>query len=158
MSMKQSIEFASKQDIEEVQALLEDLGLGLSGNIEDHVVLRTEGVVCAAGKLHQTDINHFHLEVLGVGNDHHGNGLGTTLLSVLTSTPWNYCHHVVVPASGYYEVTCVAKGDAVHFYEKLGFKAYEFSYLASQYYVQCNNCPDRETCRPLPMIFKNVKI
>jgi N-acetylglutamate synthase-like GNAT family acetyltransferase len=158
MNMKLSIEFASQQDMDEVQTLLEDVGLGLSGDIEDHAVLRAEGVVCAAGKLHQTKINSFHLEVIGVRNEYHGDGLGTLFLSLLTSAPWDYCHPMVLPVTGDYEVTCVAKGDAVHFYKKMGFEVYSFSGLAAKYSEQCDNCPDLATCRPLPMFWAKVKV
>jgi N-acetylglutamate synthase-like GNAT family acetyltransferase len=158
MNIKPNIEFATELDIEETQELLTDIGLGLSGDIEDHVVIREDGMVGAAGKLQQTDINRFHLEVLGVRDDHHGDGLGTLFLSTLTSAPWNYCQPLAMPVSGQYAVTCVAKGDAAHFYEKLGFKPYAFSMLAAKYYEQCDNCPDREECQPLPMIFESANI
>ena len=157
MNMNPSIEFASHQDIDEVQALLEDNGLGLAGDIEDHVVVRSEGVIYAAAKLHPTEKDSFHLEVIGVRDDQHGDGLGSLLLSELTSAPWTYCHPMAIPVSGKYQVTCVAKGDAVHFYKKMGFVAYSFSGLASKYSEQCDNCPDQESCQPLPMIFTSVK-
>ncbi|WP_158408385.1 hypothetical protein [Desulfosporosinus fructosivorans] len=55
--MEPMISFAEKKDKEDVQQLLWEDGLGISGDIEDHVLLRVEGKVGAVGKLFQTSPN-----------------------------------------------------------------------------------------------------
>ncbi len=151
--MGHDILFASQTDEEEVRALLLDNSLDLSGEIENHVLLRIRGQVCAAAKLALTKDDHYHLEVIGVKHDLHRAGWGSLLLNALTATPWKYCRPETSAVSGTYMVTLMAKEDADAFYEKHGFQACPDSFLAAPYVEKCNVCPDRETCGPTPMVF-----
>lgn len=152
--MQHIITFAKKTDEGEVRTLLLEQGLDISGDIEDHVIIRAQEQICAAGKLNQTSENKFHLEVLGVKNDMIHTGVGRELLKALTGQPWKFCHSAEeIP--GNYEVTTVAKGGAEGFYAKMGFEPCSFSDLAEIYIEQCDMCPDRgETCHPSPMVWK----
>jgi N-acetylglutamate synthase-like GNAT family acetyltransferase len=145
---------AEKIDEEEVRILLIEQGLDISGDIEDQVLLKSQGQICAAGKLNQTGNDKFHLEVFGVRKDMVNTGVGRELLNALTGQPWKYCHLNQEPF-GSYQVTTVAKGGAEGFYEKAGFKPCSFSDLADIYIEQCDMCPDRGiTCQPAPMIWR----
>ncbi|NPV30103.1 MAG: GNAT family N-acetyltransferase [Firmicutes bacterium] len=151
--MEYIISFARKADEEGVRRLLSEHKMGMLGEVEDYVVLKSAGEVCAVGRLVQTGKDYFHLEVFGVKNGLRRKGVGGLLLSKIISSPGEYCRCAsIVP--GAYKVTTVARGEAASFYIKHGFRPCSFSNLASPYDVQCDDCPDRGTCRPLPMMFE----
>lgn len=151
--MIDAIIFAQSADEEEVRGLLLENGLDISGDIDDHVLIRMNGQVCAAGKLALTEDKHYHLEVLGVRRDLHQAGWGSLLLNALITTPWKYCRPATPPIAGSYRVTLMAKEDADDFYVRHGFKPCQSSLLAAPYVEKCEACPDRETCGPTPMVF-----
>lgn len=151
--MEYTISFAAKVDEERVRELLVEHGMDIAGEIEGHVIIRQAGNIYAAGKLMPVDKEHFHLEVLGVDNNKRRSGLGGLLLTEFTRQPWKYCLPASEPVSGQYTITTVAKGDAAGFYLKQGFKPGSFSMLAFPYNVQCDACPERETCGPQAMVF-----
>lgn len=152
--MQHIIAFAKKIEEEEVRTLLLEQGLDISGDIEDHVLIKSQGQICAAGKLNQTGEDKFHLEVFGVNKDLMHTGVGRELLKALTGQPWKFCRSNQ-DALGSYQVTTVAKGGAEGFYEKMGFKPCSFSDLADIYIEQCDMCPDRgKTCHPSPMVWE----
>jgi N-acetylglutamate synthase-like GNAT family acetyltransferase len=147
------VTLAEKTDEEEVRTLLLEQGLDICGAIEDHVLIKSQEQICAAGKLNQTSTDKFHLEVLGVRKDMIHTGVGKQLLKALINQPWRFCHSTQELEN--YRVTTVAKGGAEGFYEKLDFKPCSFSELDDIYIEQCDNCPDRENiCHPSPMMWK----
>lgn len=152
--MEYVISFADTTDEEEVRVLLMENSLGVSGAVEEHVIVRVNSQVYVAGKLAQTDNGHYHLEVLGVRKDQQQAGWGGLLLDAFTSRPWEYCRPEALSVPESYWVTTVPKGEAFPFYSKHGFHACEFSMLAQSYVEQCAACLDREVCRPMPMVFK----
>ena len=49
------------------------------------------------------------------------------------------------------ELRVVARGQAVDFYERLGFETFEWTELPLRFYRECELCPDLELCNPVPM-------
>lgn len=151
--MEYEIIFARPDDEEEVRGLLLDNDMDISGDINDHIMLKTKDQVHAAGKLALTQDKHYHLEVIGVRKDLHGQGWGSLLLNALTAVPWKYCRAETTPPTGAYLVTLMARDTADAFYTRHGFKPCPASRLADPYVEKCAVCPDRETCGPTPMAF-----
>lgn len=148
------IAFATSKDEEELQELFTSYGMGLAGDIEEHVLVKTDNQVLAGAMLSQIDTNFFHLLVFAVREDGRNSGIGSQLLQGLLRTPEKYCRYPVDSTGHSYKITTVAKGDAVHFYEKNGFSACDFSKLAEPYDAQCLECPDQEDCKPVAMIME----
>ncbi|HWP95404.1 MAG TPA: hypothetical protein VN426_00995 [Syntrophomonadaceae bacterium] len=152
--MELNIMYAEKYDELEAQEMLGEVNLALSGDIEDHVVLKTSGVISAVGKLVYESNHRFHLEVFGVRNDQRGSGWGRGLLTNLTAMPHKHCRsYYEDQLEGLYTITTVAKGESAGFYGRYGFSPISFSDLSDMYIEQCNHCPDRNTCQPVPLIF-----
>jgi amino-acid N-acetyltransferase len=54
------------------------------------------------------------------------------------------------------ELRVVARGPAMEFYRKLGFKTIGWETVAPEYVAECQDCPRRETCQPMPMTRKST--
>jgi N-acetylglutamate synthase-like GNAT family acetyltransferase len=151
--MCQEIVFATKDDEEELQALLIDYGMGLAGDIQDHVLIKADNQVLAGAMVSRVAKNTFHLLVFAVRSDGRKKGIGGQLLQKLLRWPGQYCRNGVDRPEGAYSVTTIAKGESVEFYEKHGFLACEFSSLIYPYDRQCDACSEKEDCNPVAMMF-----
>ncbi|TWH45644.1 GNAT family N-acetyltransferase [Sporomusa sp. KB1] len=148
------IVFATGEDEAELQALFTGYGMGLAGDIEEHVLVKSDNKVLAGAMLAQLDTNFFHLLVFAVNEAGRNTGIGSQLLQEMINNPEKYCQNSFDSNDSLYKVTTVAKGDAVRFYEKNGFVACDFSELAEPYDEQCLECPDKEDCKPVAMIIE----
>lgn len=146
------IAFATSEEEDELQDLFAGYGMGLAGDIEEHVLVKVDDKVVAGAMLTQIDTNFFHLLVFAVRAEGRNRGIGSQLLQELLREPEMYCHTPFDSTDSSYKISTVAKGDAVHFYEKNGFAACDFSVLAEPYDEQCGKCPDKEDCKPVAMI------
>lgn len=151
------IKFASPTQKEIIRQLFLDYDMDLAGEIEDHVILMQAETVLAGGMLSQIDRKAFHLEVLGVRKDKKGTGAGGMLLSELLRNPWHYSRSSAPPTQEPFQVTTVARGEAVRFYAKYGFRPCSFAELDWPYNEQCDSCLEREKCQPVPMIYNGGK-
>jgi N-acetylglutamate synthase and related acetyltransferases len=151
--METTIRFANIEDEEQLRDLLVSYDMDLAGEIEEHVVAECGNEIIAGGMLSQIDHDLYHLEVLAVNDQWQRTGAGRLLLSRMVKYPWVYCH-TVSPDDQTYVVTTVARGDAVPFYKNCGFEPCSFDELTVPYNEQCNECPSRENCQPVPMIFR----
>ncbi|HWQ77042.1 MAG TPA: GNAT family N-acetyltransferase [Syntrophomonas sp.] len=152
------IRYARPEDEEQLRDLLVSHGMDLAGAIHDHVVVQQGDQIIAGGMISPVDDALYHLEVLAVGDKWRRTGAGRMLLSALIDAPWQYSSHDGSPEESY-SITTVARGDAVPFYAGCGFESYSFDELAAPYDEQCQQCPDRESCQPVPMIFRRgIKI
>jgi len=150
--METTIRFACLEDEEQLKALLVGYGMDLAGEINEHVVARQGDQIIAGGMLSQIDDDVYHLEVLAVSEQWQRTGAGRLLLSKMIEAPWLYCHESSPREN--YSITTVARGDALPFYITCGFKPCSFLELTEPYAEQCDECPDRESCQPVPMILR----
>lgn len=149
------IGFATQSDTEELQSLLLEYGMGLAGDIEEHVLLKRDSEIMAGALLTYVDSRSFHLTVLAVKNNGCHQGLGSQLLQKLLHQPQKYCYNSEDVTNDTFQVTTVARGAAIDFYKKNGFAGFNFSKLNAPYNMQCENCPEREECNPVPMVYCN---
>lgn len=152
---KAVVALSGNADEADLKELLAEHDLAVRGDVSDYVVLKIDGRLCAVGRLVLSGRKCFHLEVFGVKDELRGRGIGGYLLSEIIKRPWEYCSET--EGDGYYKsyrLTTVARGDATGFYEKHGFRAFSFDALPPPYNTQCDDCPDRETCKPLPMVLE----
>lgn len=147
------VAMAGPEDGPELQALLQEWGMDLAGEPELHAVIKIEGKIFAGGKITWLGENSFHLELLAVKREARGRGLGGMLLLELIRKPWVYSYTSLNEFNNSYHVTNVARGQVTSFYRQYGFQQCLFSDLAKVYQEQCNGCPEREACRPVPMIY-----
>jgi N-acetylglutamate synthase-like GNAT family acetyltransferase len=154
MVTEMEILFAQPKDEEELRAILIEHHMDIAGNVEEHVILKQDGVILAGGKVSELEDDLYHLEVFGVKQDVRGSGAGTMLLTRMVGEPWKYSLSPATGGKEKYRITTVARGEAVNFYKKCGFEPYSFSELAWPYSEQCDDCPERDECNPIPMIYK----
>ncbi|SDE70927.1 hypothetical protein SPACI_012480 [Sporomusa acidovorans DSM 3132] len=148
------ITFATREEEETLQDLFTGYGMALAGDIEEHVLVKAGHKVLAGAMLSQIDTNLFHLLVFAVSKDGHHQGIGSQLLQELLKKPENYCRTSFDGVDETYTVTTVAKGDAAPFYQKNGFAACDFSVLAYPFDEQCEECPDKQDCKPVAMMIE----
>ncbi len=152
--MDSIIRFAYREEEDELREIMLSFGMDLAGDIEDHVIVIEGETISAGGRLSLIDRNTFHLEVLGVRNDRRRTGAGRLLLSRFLSDPWEYCQGEALGPDECYKITTVSRGEAVAFYAKMGFIRCDYSDLEWPYNEQCETCPDAETCKPVPMVYR----
>ncbi len=148
------IVFAKDNDEQELSEMMMEYSMGIPGEIEEQLIIRENNKVIAGGKIVRYEDNHFFLEVLGVKNSNKGKGYGTRLLKEFLNNPWNCCKN---PGSSSgnanFQMTTLARGQAVGFYGKNGFVSCDFDQIPKPYRQQCIECPDRDECNPVPMIY-----
>ncbi len=150
--METMIRYAYPEDEEQLRDLLVSYDMDLAGDIEEHVVAQLGDQIIAGGMLSRIDHDLFHLEVFAVSDQWQRTGAGRLLLSSMVENPWLFCHDTS-PVQ-IFKITTVARGDAVPFYIHCGFQTCSFPELISPYDEQCQACPNREGCQPVPMIFR----
>lgn len=148
------IVFADQYDEEKLREILWEYDMDISGDIEDHVVIKDNDQVMAGAKIGNYD-NHFYLEVFGVNNDNRGQGIGGILLSEIIKHPWKYCKDLQSEqfSESRFQITTVARGSASGFYKSYGFAPCSFSEIPEQFREQCDACPTKDDCNPIPMIY-----
>lgn len=155
MKVKPEPVFAQATDTEQLQSIFQDYGMDLSGPIQDHVIIKDGETIIGGAKLTQLERDYFFLEVFGVNRNYRQQGYGSLILSQITANPWQYCRELKsrpgVPVS--YSIGTLAKGKAKDFYLSHGFLPVDFASIPKPYNRQCTFCPDREECRPVPMVF-----
>lgn len=150
-----AVTMAEQTDEPELRELLSGHDLAVYGNVEDYVVLKAKGSICAAAKLVPIDKNSYHLEVFGVKSGLQGKGVGGCLLSEIIKSPWKYsCSLGEGSEQRVYRITTVARGEAAGFYKRYGFQPYSFAALPPPYDKQCDECEDRVCCKPMPLVYE----
>lgn len=152
--MSVEVLFAEPNDEEKLREILWEYGMDISGRIEDHLIVKEKDQVLAGGKIIEFEPNHFFLEVLGVKRENREQGLGGGLLAEIVRDPWKYCRNPLSkPRSGTpFRMATIARGQASGFYKKYGFEPCEFAGIPEPYRGQCDDCPEKEICNPVPMI------
>jgi N-acetylglutamate synthase-like GNAT family acetyltransferase len=151
--MMQTVGFAAAVQENELNRILSEHNMGLAGELEEHVVIIADGKVLGGGLLWQLDVDLFHLLALGVDQECRNRGTGHRLLTEICSNPWKYCRDASDCSGSEYRITTMARGTAVSFYQKCGFKICDPSELSAPFGDQCVECPDRIECSPEAMIF-----
>jgi amino-acid N-acetyltransferase len=85
-----------------------------------------------------------YLRSIVVANWEKGQGIGKALLEHLLYTS---------PV-----IKAVARGQAVNFYRKLGFVSLDWDQVPPTYQVECEHCPDRKACQPVPMVKESNRV
>lgn len=149
----QNIGFAATSQEAELNEILQGHGMGLAGDIDEHVVLTESGKLLGGALIWQLGEALFHLLVLGVCPNGRGKGYGRRLLAEICADPWRYCRDVADRGGEAYRITTMARGEAAPFYQKCGFAICTLSEIPDPFAGQCDECPDRAACNPAPMIF-----
>lgn len=153
--MVAKILFAEEQDEYELDEILLEYGMGIPGEIDEQLIVKENERVVAGAKIIEYEDRHYFLEVLGVKQDNLRQGIGRFLMTEIVQNPWKCCKN---PLSGFepkesYIITTVARGYAAEFYRNMGFESCDFLKLPELFRDQCSDCPDKEDCEPVPMIF-----
>jgi anaerobic selenocysteine-containing dehydrogenase/N-acetylglutamate synthase-like GNAT family acetyltransferase len=132
----------SSEDKEEVLALLLEEGMDCSNvPIEEFMLLidRERIVACVRLEEHR---DFLMIRPIVVAKNFRGQGAGSFLLAK------------GLPPER--EVVLVARGTSVSFYGGLGFSDMNWESVPRHQYDECDQCPDRKGCKPLPMIRPKV--
>ncbi|NLO97486.1 MAG: GNAT family N-acetyltransferase [Peptococcaceae bacterium] len=144
--------FARPEDEEELRDIFWNYGMDMSGDITEHLVVKNGVELLAGGKLSELEEKKFYLEVIGVKEGYNGCGYGSLLLNKMVQNPWECCKKPISQNRGKYVITTIARGRAVNFYQRHGFKPCDFEQIPLEYRYQCSDCPEKEDCGPVPMI------
>lgn len=149
------IVFAQQEDEDQLSNILAEYGMGIPGRIEEQLVVKANGQVLAGAKVVQISDNHFFLEVIGVRQDLRGQGIGRLLLGEILQNPWRSCRgaHPGGQFPGNFQITTLARGGASEFYRRMGFGPCRMEELPEDYREQCDFCPDKQECNPVPMLY-----
>lgn len=147
-----TITLATPAEEEEVENFLFEVNMGLSGDIDEHVLLKENDELIAVAKFTPVAADEYHLDTMVVRADRKGGGIGKYFLGKLLSEPWT-CFEGREPVDTY-KVTTLSRGTAVPFYKKLGFEPCNLEDVHWQYVDQCDSCPLREECQPEPLIYR----
>jgi len=153
--MDNGIIFAESGDAETLAELFLDNGMYLAGEVEDHILIKDKDEIVAAAFVVAVDDNHFHLAVFAVNESKRNTKIGSRLLREILKEPQKYCRGQNSVLNNSFQITTVSKGKSVGFYEKNGFVTCDFSQLNYPYDSQCEQCPEKEDCQPVPLIFSH---
>ena len=151
--MPYQVRLASRDDEQQLQAILAASGMDLVSTIDDHVVITDDRGVCGGGLIFQMDEGTYHLLTIAVRQDNRSRGIGSILLNEILRTPWNCCRDAIFHPEQPYRVTTVARGSSRHFYLKNGMTYCRFSDLVPPFIDQCDTCPDVADCNSAAMTF-----
>lgn len=152
--MNHEIAFATCEEEDQLLEILMDSNMEIAGDIQDHVVIKRDDEILGGGMLTETSPGVYHLIVFAVKDTVRNCGIGRLLLKEMVKTPWMYCKNCDTDSLPAYKVTTVAKGESAQFYEKIGFRACDFSDLAEPFCEQCIGCPDIKACNPVAMMYE----
>lgn len=152
--MEHRIVFADQYDEDGLREILWEYDMDISGDIGDHVVIKDNDQIMAGAKIGIYD-HEFYLEVFGVKSESRGQGLGGILLLEIIRHPWKYCKDLQSDqfSESHFEITTVARGSASGFYQAYGFEPCSFSKIPELFRDQCDSCPTKDDCHPVPMIY-----
>jgi N-acetylglutamate synthase-like GNAT family acetyltransferase len=117
--------------------LLASQRMGTDIDPVEFIVAEVNCRLLGAARLEWTESDDAFLRPIVVATQARGIGLGRALLERL----FDVCSKISV----------VARGDAVPFYQHLGFRAMDWSSVPSQYRIECECCEDFAQCRPMSM-------
>jgi N-acetylglutamate synthase-like GNAT family acetyltransferase len=80
-----------------------------------------------------------YLRPIIISKQGQGKGIGRFLLEALQQK-WD-------------KLFLVARGEAIGFYQKLGFENADWQEVAEMIHQECLECPKKESCRPIPMLW-----
>ncbi len=103
----------------------------------DFILVEVNGRLLGAARLTWVGTDDAFLRPIVVATGARGTGLGRALLERLSGV----CSRISV----------IARGDAVPFYQHLGFTALDWSSVPSEYRDECECCDDLGQCRPMSM-------
>jgi len=149
--MSFTIDFAEEQEGPLLREIFLSVDMDLAGNIEDHVAIKKDGVLCGGGLLYQMDMNLFHLLTIAVRQDGRNRGIGGVLLRKILEQPWSCCRDAVTEGLQIYRVTTVARGSSRGFYLKHGLNDCRFEDLVEPFVSQCQVCSDVDQCHSAAM-------
>lgn len=151
--------FAEEQDENELSEILLEYGMDIPGEIEEQLIVKENERVVAGAKIIEVEANNFYLEVLGVKQDNLYQGIGRLLMTEIVQNPWKCCKHPIsdFEAKGSYNITTIARGYATDFYVNIGFTPCEFLKIPESFREQCSDCPDKESCEPVPMEYVKME-
>ena len=145
------IDFAKKEEEPLLQDIFTAVDMALVGSIEDHVVIRENGILCGGGLLYEMDVQLFHLLTIAVRQDGRGRGTGSLLLRKILEQPWCCCRDAVTGRGSVYRVTTVARGSSRNFYLKNGLNDCRFDELIEPFEHQCKSCSEADQCNSSAM-------
>jgi N-acetylglutamate synthase-like GNAT family acetyltransferase len=154
MTMDRKTQFAEEKDEIQLREIMLDYGMDIPGDIEEQIIIKEGLEVLAGGKVVEYADSYFFVEVIGVKEEARDRGYGGILLKQITQNPWNCCKYPLTNLKNQdsFKIATIARGEAKGFYEKYGFEACDFSEIPVPYREQCIECPDKEECKPVPMI------
>lgn len=154
-----SISFAQEHEELDIINILTEYQMGYPGEIDEVLVAKDEGEIVGGAKISQCDEDWFFLEVIGVKDGLQSQGVGKALLATILEDPWECCKEVFWEKGIDEEFTMatLARGYAVGFYEKMGFRPCTLEDIPEWYRDQCEECPEQEECQPVPMIYYGGK-
>ena len=151
--MHTNIEFATSQAEDELQELFTAYGMSMAGDVDEHIVVKQDNKIVAGAMVAQLDNSLYHILLFAVRMDVRSQGVGSRLMQAMLRNPGRYCQPPGESSDPSYQVTTVARGTAVPFYEQNGFIACNFSELAYPFDTQCTGCSDKNRCKPVAMMF-----
>jgi len=154
--MSGKVIFAEKNNENELRKILLNYGMDISGGIEEHLVVIEGQEILGGLKLVEFSERNFFLEVIGVKSENIGQGIGGNLLGGIVKNPWKCCKNPVSVENMEldFQITVVGRGGAEGFYKRYGFEACGFEEMPEPWREQCDDCPEKEECGPVPMIYK----
>lgn len=99
MIISNKILFAQANDEEGLREILLGYGMDISGEIEDHLIVKEGDEILAGGKIIEYQVNHFYLEILVANQENCGQGLGGYLLREVIKDPGKYCKTLLIQGS-----------------------------------------------------------
>ncbi|HHY25866.1 MAG TPA: GNAT family N-acetyltransferase [Desulfitobacterium dehalogenans] len=153
--MAVTIAFAQGQDEQQVMAILDAYGMGIPGDVGELLIVQEKEEITAVAKITEFDERKFFLEVIGVKDGKRSQGAGKQLLGKILENPWECSRYSFFDKEKNrdYTVSTLARGHALGFYQKMGFQVCTLAEIPEWYRDQCEECPDRDTCEPMPMIY-----
>ena len=137
------LRLAEEKDREAIFKLLRENKMEYDGAIEDfQVAVRNEQIV---GCIRLEDFDDLvMIRPVVVAEHHRKSGIGRFMVESVSqaSKP----------------IGVAARGDAISFYEALGFEKTTWRKIPGEQHNECKACPDKGSCRPQPMILNKESI
>ena len=130
-----------EQDQPALKELMEEFQMLGDAPAEEFLVAEQEGVIAGTVRLERIE-EDVYLRAMAVHTAWHGQGVGSQLVRELLA--------------GLDNVKVVARGYSAPFYEKLGFRPVEWEVIHEDMRRECVECPDVNTCKPVPMIYERT--
>ena len=127
------------EDLPALQDLLLEVSMGDGVNPEDFLVAEETGALAGAVCLQRYGACAY-VRAMAVHDRWRGQGVGRQLVEELLS--------------GQDQVKVVARGSAVPFYRKMGFRTIAWDTVDPEVSQECAQCPDVAACHPEPMLFE----